>query len=213
MELLGLDDARRIFGASLLGPERVAEILGEPCDASPTLAIDAPTAERAAAAGYACIWRPATTASGAPVTMALLHQRTSAARGRGFRGDDPWWLEQPTALEETPERGWAIFHRAPIASTLNRTFDVGSAELERFAEGRAWRRRRAVEIALDTLVAAGAGLRLLETTWDWSASPSTDGGLLNLGGFGPDGLEVLAYSRAVKHGALGICPTLVLAGR
>lgn len=213
MGQLGIDGARRIFGGSMIGPEQVAQLLGEPCDAAGPLALDASTAEQAAASGCACIWRPARTASGKPVTMALLHERTAAARGRGFRGDEPWWLEQPSALEETPEAGWAIFHRVPIGSTLNRTFDAGSAELERFAGGRPWRRRRAVEIALDTLVAALAGQRLLESTWDWSASPSTDGGLLNLGGFGPEGLEVLAYSRAVKHGALGICPTLVLAGR
>ena len=61
-------------------------------------------------------------------------------------------------------------------------------------------------------VAAVRRSRLLEAAWDWSSTPSADGGLLNVGGFTEAGLDVLAYSKAVKHGALGICPTLVRTG-
>ena len=42
---------------------------------------------------------------------------------------------------------------------------------------------------------------------------TADGGLLNVGGYTDAGLDVLTYSKAVKHGALGICPSLVRAER
>ena len=68
------------------------------------------------------------------------------------------------------------------------------------------RRRSAVEVAFDTLCwHAAKGERLLATTWDWSRSPSSDGGLVALGEFGAKGLGCIAYSRAVKHNLLGVC--------
>ena len=143
----------------------------------------------------------------------MLFRSTAADRSRGFKGDEPWFVDLPFASTETPETGWAVFSVAPWAETLNRTYLAGDEALRARAGALPWRRRRAVEIAYDSFVAATAGERLLERTWDWSGSASTDGGLLTLGGFVTSGIDVIAYSRAVKHDALGICPTLVLAGR
>lgn len=213
MDHLSLTDARRIFGRGFVDPALVTDLLGGGAAPAQGPPISAADAEALAAAGCGCTWRTARTADGRPVTLALLHGLTAADRGRGLRGDDPWWIEQPAALGETPGEGWAVFHLAPLAATLNRTWDAAEAELRRHGAGRPWRRRRAVEIALDTLAAARGGERLLAAAWDWSTSPSTDGGLLNLGDFGPGGLDVIAYSKAVKHAALGVCPTLDLASR
>jgi len=69
------------------------------------------------------------------------------------------------------------------------------------------RRRSAIEIAYDTLLFERAcGERLLAGAWDWSRSPSNDQGYAALGEFGERGLGVIAYSRAVKFGTLGVCP-------
>jgi hypothetical protein len=43
--------------------------------------------------------------------------------------------------------------------------------------------------------------------WDWSSSRTIDGGFLNLGRFNDAGMQVFSYSRAVRHGQLGVCPT------
>jgi hypothetical protein len=72
---------------------------------------------------------------------------------------------------------------------------------------RASSRRSAVEIAYDTLLWFRThGERLLPASWDWSRSGSTDRGYAALGEFGPAGLGVIAYSRAVRFGTLGVCP-------
>jgi hypothetical protein len=68
-------------------------------------------------------------------------------------------------------------------------------------------RRSAVEIAWDTLLWQRArGERLLASTWDWSRSETSDRGLAALGELGEPGLGVIAYSRAVRFGTLGVCP-------
>lgn len=210
MGSLSLADARRIFGARFLGPERVAGVLGTLPDAPESVPIGEEEATRLAREGFALVWRTATTGDGRPVTLSLLHERTAADRSRGFKGEEPWFVDLPFASTETPDTGWALFSVTPWAETLNRTYLAGEESLRARAGAMPWRRRRAVEIAYDCFVAATTGERLLERTWDWSGTPSTDGGLLTLGGFGTSGIDVIAYSRAVKHDALGICPTRVL---
>ncbi|MBU6281853.1 hypothetical protein KGQ64_06385 [bacterium] len=209
MASLSLADARRIFGARLLGPEGMGRVVGDLPSPPESLSIDADLATRLAREGCALVWRATATADGRPITLARLHEATAADRSRGFKGEEPWFVDLPFAAEETPETGWAVFARAPWPETLNRTFGAGDAALRTRAGSFAWRRRRAVEIAYDCFAAAAAGERVLERAWDWSGTASTDGGLLTLGGFGDAGLEVIAYSRAVKHDALGICPTLL----
>ena len=213
MGSLSITDARRIFGARLLGPDHVAKLVGGIAPAPEALDLSAAEAEALAHAGCGLVYRAAETVDGRPITLARLHECTSADRSRGFRGEEPWFLDLPSALEETPEAGWAIFFREPWAETRNRTVDAGDAAMHLRAGTTPWRRRRSVEIALDCFMALAAGDRLLEHAWDWSATPSTDGGFLNLGGFGSAGMEVVAYSRPVKHDALGICPTLVPSAR
>ena len=178
-----------------------------------SLPIDPESATRLAQEGHGLAWRAAATVDGRPITLARLHEATAADRSGGFKGEEPWFVDLPFASDETPEAGWAIFSLAPWRETLNRTFDAGDAAMLARAGTDPWRRRRSVEIAFDCFAAVAGGERLLERAWDWSGSPSTDGGLLTLGGFGATGLEVIAYSRAVKHDALGICPTLVLGTR
>ena len=217
---LSLQEARELFGTDFFGPDVVARALGEaPREVTGERA--APPFSRADAgaareAGGFLIHRPATLASGAALTLAVLHQRfngSSAAGAMRFRSDDPWFFGQAFAESETPEAGWALAIKEPWQATLNQTYDRASEALASFPGGTGamrWRRRRAVEIVLDCLVVAAVrGERLLAGAWDWSSSSAADGGLINVGGFGEGGLEVLSYSKAVKHGALGICPTLV----
>ena len=219
---LSLHEARELFGADFFGPDVVARALGEtPAPRDGASESTAPPfsradAEAARKAGGFLIHRPATLAGGAALTLAVLHQRcngSSAAAAMRFRSDDPWFLGQAFAESETPEAGWALAIKEPWRATLNQTYDRASEALADFPGGAAatpWRRRRAVEIVLDCLVVAAVrGERLLSNAWDWSSSSAADGGLINVGGFGAGGLEVLSYSKAVKHGALGICPTLV----
>jgi hypothetical protein len=131
-------------------------------------------------------------------------------KGTGYLLRPEWTIDdQPFATAEAPAAGWWLVRRAPHPATLGRTYESQErvlAGLGTAAPGRP-RRRSAVEIAFDTLCWQRVhGERLLETAWDWSRSLSTDQGYAALGELGAQGLRVVAYSRAVRFGTLGVCP-------
>lgn len=215
MSTLSLPEARRIFGDDLIEPGMLGRLLGEPPPGNPaatSIPFTVAAAEAAHAAGCVLLYRPDRAADGRELTLSLLAERCA---GQGdtslrFRGDEPWFQAQPFATGERPQAGWALVFREPWRETLNQTYERGAAALRARGGATGWRRRRAVEIAFDCLAMASLRrVRLLERAWDWSSTAAADDGLVNVGGFGAGGLEVLCYSRAVKHGALGICPTLV----
>jgi hypothetical protein len=99
-----------------------------------------------------------------------------------------------------------------LPDTCNLSYDEQDALIDEYGVARGapggCRRRRGVEIAFDLLVYQQArGTRLLGKTWDWSSSRTIDGGFLNIGRFNNAGMQVFSYSRAVRHGQLGVCPT------
>jgi hypothetical protein len=214
MSPLRLDDARRILGDDVIPPDDLAALLGAACaPPSGTLPFTAEELEAAHGAQCLLIYRPEKASGGAPLTLAWLHERHGEAKsagGRLFRATASWFLSDPFARRETVEEGWALVAKAPWPETLNLTYEQAGEALQRRAAGRPWRRRRAVEAAFDCLaVESLRGLRLLGRAWDWTSTSGTDGGLVNVGGFDENGLDVLSYSLAVKHGALGSCPTVV----
>jgi len=212
MTNLSHDEAKRLFGADLIDPEALAALLGGDVVQAPAIPFPREVAEEAQRAGCMLLYRPAALADGRALSLATLAE-IGAGRSDGlvaFAGDDPWFVSDATANADAPEAGWALVAKEPWPETLNQIYVRGEAALRRRAGALPWRRRRAPEIVLDALAyAAARGSRLLTDKWDWSSSSSHDGGLINIGCFTKSGLDVLTYSKAVKHGALGICPTLV----
>jgi hypothetical protein len=224
MEIEGLDAATRALGGAVLGPRELTKALG--FDPLPLLTeaerrtiarlpFAAPDFERARADGEMLVLRVPRDAAG-PLTMqrlgALLGDGIDpkAHKGVGYSLREEWTIDtQPFATEESCAAGWRLVRRTPLPTTLNRGYREQDAALERLgstAPDRP-RRRSAIEIAFDTLCWQRAhGDRLLANAWDWSRSPSIDLGLAALGEFGTDGLRVIAYSRAVRFGTLGVCP-------
>src|SRR6266404_338116 len=178
----GLDTAARALGGAVLGPREITAALG--FDA---LAVLTPT-EQAAAARLRTGLDPA------------VH------KGVGYLLRPEWTIDdQPFATEETCTAGWCLVRREPLDETLNRAYADQDRVLGPAPPDRP-RRRSAAEIAFDTLLWERVhGERLLAATWDWSRSVSTDQGYAALGEFGPHGLRVIAYSRAVRFGTLGVC--------
>lgn len=211
MSLLSLDAARDLFGPNLVEPEALADFLGGRIEAH-DLRLDAAVAEEAHRLGCLLLYRPERLPAGPALTLSNLFERLAALDRPNlrFRSDDPWFVRDPSAGGECIEGGWALVSRDPWPETCNQTYDAASRAISRRAAGRPWRRRRAVEAAFDTLAFQHArGVRLLAESFDWTGTESSDGGLVNVGGFDASGLDVLAYSRPVKHGWLGSCPTLV----
>lgn len=223
MSIQGLDDARHILGSAVLGPEEIAAALGSDPLSGLTgversvvdrLPFDRTALAQAQAAGEMLVLRIARVAN-APLTLLALGARLQGAldpkvhRGVGYSLRDEWTIDtQPFAAAETCTTGWYLVHQHLLPDTCNRLYRLQDAVLATLpcGSGRP-RRRSAIEIAYDTLLWQRArGARLLADAWDWSRTPSSDQGFVAVGEFGDAGLGVIAYSRAVRFGSLGVCP-------
>jgi len=220
----GLADAATVLGSAVLGPAELQQALGY--DPLAVLTADERGAvarvpftradlERARGDAEMLVLRVPRDPDG-PLTMIALSRRLAGGldpkvhTGVGYMLRDEWTIDtQPFATTDTCSAGWWLVRRAPVPATYNRGHraqDDMLAALGAVVEGRP-RRRSAVEIAFDTLLWHRVrGERLLADAWDWSRSPSNDQGYAALGEFGERGLGVIAYSRAVRFGTLGVCP-------
>jgi hypothetical protein len=219
----GLADAAAALGDAVLGPEQLAPALGY--DPLSVLTSD----ERRAVARIPFGTRELERARDddaflvlrvprdpdQPLTMLALAERLQGGldpkvhKGVGYSLRDEWTIDtQPFATNDTCAAGWWLVRRRPLPATLNRGYRAQEDVLATLGAGDARpARRSAVEIAYDTLLWHRVrGERLLADAWDWSRSPSNDQGYAALGEFGTAGLGVIAYSRAVRFGTLGVCP-------
>lgn len=219
-DIPGLAAASRAVGGAVLGPRELAAVLGY--DPFAVLKADERAAvsrlpfapadlEWARAVGAMLVLRVPRAPEG-PLTIVALAERLggvdpAARKGVGYMLRPEWTIDdQPFATEETCAAGWWLVRREPVPETLNRTYLAQDRALGTPRPGRP-ARRSAVEIAWDTLLWERVhGERLLATTWDWSRTVSLDQGYAALGEFGPQGLRLIAYSRAVRFGTLGVCP-------
>ena len=218
-DISGLEAAQRALGGAMLGPRELAAVLG--FDPMRVLSADERRAvgqvpfapadlERARANGEMLVLRLPRAPEG-PLSILTLATRLggidpAAHKGVGYSLRPEWTIDgQPFAAEETCTAGWWLVRREPARETLNRTYQAQDTLLGPHVPGRP-HRRSAVEIAYDTLLWERVhGERLLAQTWDWSRTVSLDQGYAALGEFGEKGLRLIAYSRAVRFGTLGVC--------
>jgi len=214
-------EAQKILGAAALGADDIATVFGPAAVPEVPPIPFTPEALRAArAAGEMLVLRSDRLAADTPLTILAMIERMPQAfdarvlRTVGYQLKEEWGIAlEPRAGTDTCRPAWALVATAVLPGSCNRSFDEQTAALQRHASERGLpvrdlRRRTAVEAVYDTVLhfAANRG-RLLERTWDWTSSSTLDGGLLNIGGFGPEGMQILSYSSGIRHGALGVCPT------
>jgi hypothetical protein len=217
----GLAAARRVLGEAVLGPPELAGALGfdvlsvlTPAERAAVARVPFSPAdlEQARTDGEMLVLRLPRDPDG-PLTMLRLAARMGGGldpavhKGAGYLLRPEWTIDdQPFAAEETCAAGWWLVRREPLRASFNRGYADQDAVLGP-PRGERPRRRSAVEIAFDVLCWHRLqGERLLAACWDWSRSISTDQGHPALGEFGTAGLRVIAYSRAVRFGTLGVCP-------
>ncbi|MFI5398108.1 MAG: hypothetical protein ACHQ9S_21435 [Candidatus Binatia bacterium] len=220
MPAISVNQARAVLGDDVLGPEEVVNVFG-PVSA-PELRAELPfTSDALATArkgGMMLVLRLAQAEDREPLTIVKMLQRfpqafdAKLAREMGYQLRDEWGIAlEPLAAKETCTAGWALVRKAVLEDSCNLSYDEQDAAIRRYAAivgDAALRRRTAVEAVYDTLLYFEARkTRLLERSWDWSSSATLDGGYLNVGGFAAAGMQVLSFSRAVRHGQLGVCPT------
>jgi hypothetical protein len=222
--ITGLDAATAALAGAVLGPAEIAAALGfdplavlspEEQAAVERVPFSADELARARTEGEFLVLRIPRDPEG-PLTMLRLADRLAGGldprvhKGVGYLLRDEWTIDsQPFATAETCAAGWRLVRREPLAATLNRTYRDQDAALAALGPTRPGitRRRSGIEIAWDTLLWRRArDERLLASGWDWSRSPSNDQGVAALGEFAAQGLGVVAYSRAVRFGTLGVCP-------
>ena len=218
--VLSLEEAREVLAGDVLGPEEVSEVFAVAPPQSLPMPFSRQTLTAARQAGHLLVLRITAAAGARPLT--LLHMIESfpeafdqkLLRQMGYQLKDDWGITlEPLAARETCAQGWALVRKDILDDSRNLPYDDQTDALRLCAQREglapnAVRRRSAVEAVYDTLLYFRARrVRLLERTWDWSASPTLDGGYVNVGGFGERGMQILSYSRACRHGALGVCPT------
>ena len=226
----GLAAAERILGANLLGPPAIAQTFGAPVEAIlgtdetaglGRLPFEPKVLERAAEFGALLILRMPRDQRG-PLSIRGLHERfpeafatKSMSEGVGYQLRSEWaTLDQPFA-EDVPDGGWRLVMTEPLRETRGRPYDQQDATLPRWATRlgvppERVRRRSAVDAVYDVVVTFKArGARLLAGSWDWTRTPTPDGAFVTVGNFRDSGLEILAYSTAVRFAALGVCPEVV----
>lgn len=214
-----IEEAREILGDDLIAPAEVRQALGG--DVADAGEIPFSAAELAAAreVGDLLVARTATL-GGSALTIAALAERQPRCfdarllRSSGYALKNEWGiLLEPLAERDVCASGWALVTADVLPPTRNLSHPEQEEAIRRHLEqrrlaGSGARRRTAVEAVYDTVVCfAVRQRRLLERTWDWTSTPTEDGGLLQVGGFGARGMQVLAYSRGNRHGALGACLT------
>ncbi len=217
LSTVSLEAARSILGADVLGVHEVASVFGADVGLSP-IPYSAADLEVAATAGECLILRLDRDEAG-PLTLLRLIERfprdfdQRLLRTAGYLLKDDWGIQlEPLAATDTCAAGWTLVRKAILNETRNLPYEEQESALGQYAATLGiprpcLRRRSAVEIAYDLILYQHArGERLLASTWDWSASRTVDSGYLNVGGFGRDGMQILSYSPAVRHGALGVCP-------
>lgn len=220
--VLSLEEARAILGNDVLGAYEAESVFG----AVPAAETGAPipfTRDELVAAnsmGEILVLRLASVGEGARLTILHMLQRSPEAFDKqllhqvGYQLKDDWGIAlEPRAGTDTCAPGWALVRKEILGNSRNLTYDEQDNTIRHYAETlgapfTAVRRRSAVEVVYDTLLYfATRNARLLERTWDWSGSRTVDGGYLNVGGFTSRGMQILSFSRAVRHGGLGVCPT------
>jgi hypothetical protein len=220
-------ETRALFGDAMLGPEDVARALGtEPArlaaaDPAVLSAIpyDLATLRAAHGRGHLLVFRTSTDGT-APLTAMRLLERLPGAiqaklmQGVGYQLKDEWTLDkEPFFSVDTCRLEWRLVHRDPVPATCNLSYQQQDAALVRYGASigldgtpGALRRRSGIAMVYDTVLFAHTrGVRLLERSWDWSDTPTADGGYITAGELSSDGLRVLGYSRAVRFGTLGVC--------
>lgn len=218
MPVVSIEEARRILGADVLGPEEAEAAFGS-VNGGKTAVIpfDLEALATAVRLGEMLVFRAANLADATKLTIAHMIDAFPAAFDSkfltkvGYQLRDEWGISlEPLAATETCAAGWALVRKDILSETRNLTYEAQDAVLQTYAEsaGAPYRRRRAIEVVYDTVLYWKArGTPLLANTWDWTSSATIDGGYLNVGGFGDHGLQLFSYSRAVRHGAMGLCPT------
>jgi hypothetical protein len=219
-------EARALFGASFLGPDDVARLLSvtpASLTSDPRTLETVPFSKTELDAGHArgdlLIFRTAVDGGGSLTLMRMLERfpetvQPQLLKGVGYQLKDEWTVPQePFAASATCRPGWRLVHRKPVPATCNLNYEQQSAALDRYATSLGAQgklaRRSAIEAIYDTILLMRAhGTHVLEHTWDWSDTPTQDGGYVTVGEFGSDGLRIVGYSRAVRFGTLGVCPQL-----
>jgi len=216
---LTIAQAKGILGDDFVGPEELQGVFGTTVASVADIPFTTDEVSAAKSRGELLLLRTGEIAA-TPLTISALAEKlpqvfnTKLLHASGYALKNDWGiLLEPLSEEAVCTAGWALVSAEIVPETRNLSFDEQEEVLRRHITARGpqsspWRRRSAVEAVYDTAVVfAARGRRLLERSWDWTTSPTEDGGLLQVGGFGKNGLEVLSYSRGNRHGALGACLT------
>ncbi len=223
---MDLATAKELLAGDVIALEEIARALGADLEQIPSLAREmaqqvpfAPEALKRARQRRDLLVFRLDTDGRAPLTIARIVELFPAVFDQrllnkvGYLLRDQWGiLREPLAHSLTCEAGWALVPRDLLPSSRNLSFydqePLLAAAREDTDANLALRRRTAAEAVYDlALCQLVRGERLLRDRFDWTSSVTMDGGFLTVGRDGEDGIQIVAFSPAVRNAKLGVCPT------
>jgi hypothetical protein len=230
LSIEGLAAAEALLGPRVLGPAAVGALLESAPEECLTPAerahisripFDHDVLVRAGAAGADLVLRLPRDGQAA-LTIQRLHDRFPDAfvkktmtEGVGYLLRAEWAVTTQPFATDAPELGWRLVVSEPVEGTRGVSYDQQDEALAAWARqlgvARARvRRRTAVDAVYDVLLADRARKRRdLQQVWDWTRTGTPDGAFVTIGRPDDDGLQILAYSTAVRFDSLGTCLEVV----
>lgn len=214
-----LSEARAALGDRVIGPSDVASALGSAVEAADSVPFSGAELAAAAKAGEMLIYRVGESGGDRFTIKALIERFPKCFDPKfletsGYQLKNEWGIAlEPLAAADTCVNGWALVQPEILKASVNLVHDeqepaVRAYEAQFGVEPKSRRRRTAIEAVFDTVIIhAVRGSRVLAKSWDWTSTKTLDGGLLHIGGFGDNGMQILGFSAGIRHGALGLCPT------
>ncbi len=126
----------------------------------------------------------------------------SDVKGEAIFYDQDWYNDEEFAKKPL-KAGFGLPTREVIPDSLSKKWGEQQALL--LSEER---RREPIEVAWDAILYyAATGKKVLEKTWDWTDSSTSDGSLVRVGGFDSDGLGVNDWGPEGSRSNVGVCPS------
>ncbi|MCL5733064.1 MAG: hypothetical protein M1334_00125 [Patescibacteria group bacterium] len=222
-------EAREILGKDLIGPEEIKKVFNielspEEIEKVKDIPFSREELEKAKELGMMLVLRVDHDRGGSPLTISRLKEMFNGGDTLGAPGKkkdkifysklgEGWYNNEDFATKETAHLGWGLVAKSVLPETLNKNHEDQWKEVEKWAKKnsvdvKTLRRRTPIEVIYDEIAYYGANKEsLLEETYDWTSARSSGGGLVYVGSFDSDGLDVNGVGPDFSDSNLGVCPS------
>lgn len=227
VNVVEVEEARRLFGRNFLGPEATSGLFGvdlfgaaltvDQVHDSSLLPFSRDDLQRAKSLEMMLVFRISHDKYGNALTINYLREVSEIARLKIFRDRrrEAWYQHEFFAGDESPAAGWSLVRKEVIPESLGKAWHEQSSILKQWARDSKMPthivgRRTAVEAIYDTVIYyTQVQEPLLHEVYDWTTTKTPDRWPVLVGGFdSPGGLIVDAAPAESQNFIVGACPSI-----